>query len=479
MATWSTPRRSLLGRSAALPCVFFLMAFLGNREAHAQASPCLYSHGQAAGMWSPHADTSLGASLRKAIAAQNAPSPDAEQLFQQALSEAEKLPDSDPCKGAAFFFAAGFYFQSGNHAKAIRMQQRAVALDQTSLGADSPRLAMDLSELAVLYGPQQPKRASQCYARALTIAKNSPTMTALSRVLLLSQAANFYHMQHNDAEAEKLLRSALGPADALPPNLRSWGNVRGQLARILLDEGREEEANQLLAGAANPTRPPLARQTPAQFEPSEAPADIAQAQLDQRENRPEDAERSYNHAMQYLQPMRQPLAQAQLALVLDSLAEFLERQGRDTAAETALLRAIALQEQLASTQGSRWAKFNLGPLWNLYSDEGRFSDLEPILLQAIATQERVPGPDDLSVAQTLQMLAWTYAAQGMLVEVVTVVRRFVALHEAKFGPNDPRLLNTLGPYADALEKVNEPDEAARVRARARRIRKQTANGKPE
>lgn len=417
----------------------------------------------------------VGAALRKAIAAQNAPSRDAEQLFQNAFAEAEKLPDTDPCKAAAFFFASPFYAEKGDLGKCREMLQRVVALDEVALGPESPRLAMDLSELAMQFrirsDPKAMAQARQYYARALSIASKSQTMTHFSRMMLYSGAASFYTDQKNYVEAEQLLRNALENANALPPNLKSWvSNVRRQLADVLLQDGREAEANELLAepppAVAGPAHPGA---LPAKNW-SETLAELDRAREYENEQRPQDAERLYRSAIQELQSEREPTDQVPLARALNSLGELLHAQGRDAEAEAALLRAESVEEQRAETRHGPGQDFiDFGPLQTFYGDEGRLSDLEPIIQRALAIQERVLGPNDLAVAPTLEMLAATYAGEGKYDEAIPVYRQILAIQESKYGPEDSRLLFTLRPYAEALEAVNEPEEAARVQARVKEI----------
>ncbi len=426
-------------------------------------------------MWSPQAPTALGAALRKAIAAQNAPSPDAERLFQNAIAEAEKLPDTDPCKAAAFFFASPFYAEKGDLGKCREMLQRVVALDEVALGPESPRLAMDLSELAMQFrmrrDPKDMAEAGQYYARALSIAGKSQNMTHFSRVLLYSGAAAFYTDQKNYAEAEQLLRNAIETANALPPNLKSWvSNVRRQLADVLLKDGREAEANELLAQPPPAVAAPARPGAPPTKNWWEALAELDRAREYENEKRPEDAERLYRSAIQELQNTREPADQAILAGALNSLGELLHREGRDVEAEAALLRAESVEEQRAETRRGPGQDFmDFGPLLTLYSDEGRLSDLEPIVQRALAIQERVLGPDDLAVARTMEILAETYASEGKYDEAIPVYRQMLAIEEAKYGPEDSRLLFTLRPYEEALKAVNEDKEAAGVEARVKEI----------
>ena len=463
-----------IARFAALVWLLFCAPSFTNQMAHAQTSPCLFSRGENAGMWSPQAPTPLGAALRKAIAAQNAPSPDAEQLFQNALAEAEKLPDTDPCKAAAFFFASPFYAEKGDFGKSREMLQQVVALDEVALGPESPRLAMDLSELAMQFrmrrDPKAMAQAGQYYARALSIAGKSQTMTHFSRMMLYSAAAAFYTDQKNYAEAEQLLRNAIEIANALPPNLKSWPDVRRQLADVLLQDGREAEANELLGQPPPAVALPARTGAPPAKNLSDTLAELDRAREYENEQRPQDAERLYRSAIQELQGERQPTDQATLAMALNSLGELLHREGRDVEAEAALLRAESLEEQRAETRRGPGQDFiDFGPLQTFYGDQGRLSDLEPIIQRALAIQERALGPNDLAVARTLEMLAATYAGEGKYDEAIPVYRQILAIQESKYGPEDSRLLFTLRPYAEALEAVNEDGEAARVQARVKEI----------
>ena len=237
-----------------------------------------------------------------------------------------------------------------------------------------------------------------------------------------------------------------------------------------MQEGREAEANELLAQPAPPFTPASAPGTPRPQSLSGPLADLDRAQEYRNEQRPQDAERLYRSVIQELQGTRDPGAQFDLANALNSLGELLHGEGRDVEAEAALLRAESLEEQRAEKRRGPGQNFmDFGPLVSFYADVGRLSDIEPILQRALAIQERVLGPDNLDVARTLGTLADTYGSEGKYDAAIPVYRRVLAIQEVKYGADDPRLVFTLRPLEEALEAVNEQEEAARVRARVKEI----------
>lgn len=464
-------------KHVGIGCGLLLMTILcAGSGARAQIPPCLRSEGPFAGIWSTSGDTPLAAALRQAEAAQRAPSSDAEKLYRVVLAEAERLPDTDACKAGAFFFASHFYLAKGQGDTALELQQRVVAIDETTLGADSPRFAVDLSELGAAYRFQQDmKEAEQSYRRALEVAERAPALTNFNRMLLFCQVAAFYQGVKKYDQAEPLLKRALDAASDLPPNLRSWNmNVRRQLAEVLHEEGRDAEADELLLEPAPAFAPPKVPGTSGQApDLSRSTNEMDQAQQYHREGRLADAETYYTLAIRELESTDYPTAKASLSHALDSLGEVLEKEERDAEAEKLFLRALRLREELAEAGFGNMVNGLgfLGDLQALYFKQGRLTELDAILQRELDIQERSLGRNDLAVSQTVLMLAENYRTEKKYQEAIPLYQRALDTQQDKYGPDDARLLVVLRPYAEALDALNRSAEADSVRARVDQITK--------
>lgn len=476
MPTGSADSKALAVHLATLICLWLCAPVFTNQTAQAQNSPCMYPPGQLANVWSAQNQTPLGSALRKAIAARKSSWPKAEQLFQDALSEADKLPDSDPCKASAYFFAS-LFFRGTNLEKAIALQQRTVALDEASLGP-GPRLALDLSSLASLYEEERSTvKAEEYYKQALAMMENSPGLTELSRMGVLAAAAGFYERQKKYAVAENLFARALDVSESIPPNMGPYAaDMRRQLAGVLVEEGKSEEANELLGEPSVPVYagpPPGIRGRVVNVSGplSELDAGI----LYESEGRREDAELSYDRATEGFEATHAPAAQRYVSLSLSYLGRLLRAEGRNVDAETTLLRAVSVEENFAATpSGGKWAA-NVIPglvsLMDLYQQEGRRRDLEPILKHALEVQEQALGQNDLNLCLTLQLMGENYMDEEKYEQAIPVYEHELAIEEAHYGSNNSRLLGILEPYSEALQRVNEPEQAAKVRNRIREIQK--------
>lgn len=96
---------------------------------------------------------------------------EAEPLFQRAIAIDEKTLGSDhPNLASPLNNLAGLYYDQGKYKQAGPLYQRAIAIDEKSFGSEHPDLATDLNNLAELYKSQGKfEQAEPLYQRALQI----------------------------------------------------------------------------------------------------------------------------------------------------------------------------------------------------------------------------------------------------------------------------------------------------------------------
>ena len=108
--------------------------------------------------------------------------------------------------------------QRGESALAEASYKEAIEIQQQSLGADNPGVAISLNNLAVFYQDQSKyPQAEQAYLQALAILEKDPSQTA-STGLTLNNLAALYHDEGMDAKAEPLYKRALGIWQGLGKN---------------------------------------------------------------------------------------------------------------------------------------------------------------------------------------------------------------------------------------------------------------------
>src|ERR1700674_1729129 len=108
--------------------------------------------------------------------------------------------------------------QRGEYALAEASYKEAIEIQQETLGADNPGVAISLNNLAVFYQDQSKyPEAEQTYRQALAVLEKNSSQTA-SIGLALNNLAALYHDEGMDAKAEPLYKRALGIWESLGKN---------------------------------------------------------------------------------------------------------------------------------------------------------------------------------------------------------------------------------------------------------------------
>lgn len=462
--------------TASRLCVAFsLLCIFAAPTLRAQTIPCLVGHGPGANNWESKDNTAVGRLLGEGVKTTNAASQaKLSATYRAVLDDAEQLLDTDPCKARALFYTALFYVQQQDFKRALKLQQRVIAIDQIALPAGHPRLILDLRQLAQYYEfAKMPEEAETTYQRVLDMMQNSTGLTNLDRVFTYSDIAAFYDRRKQFSQAEALYRQALDFASRLQPSLAEWSlNIRSELAHVIAEEGNPNQAEAALAAPAPPIpapRRPGARAVRPNL--SEPLSDLARARQYGSDGEQQDAERSYLKAVSALENMHDPAVRGILLSALDQLGDLYRLEGRYAEAESALLRSVALWEELVTEPGSKFAAApaSIVSLDSLYRAEGQPEKVVPLYQQVLAVQEQKLGPNHFLVSVTLSQLANAYEQQGDYESALPLLRRVLAVDEKRWGTDSPLLLGILDPYARVLDKLNHPKEAAAVRDRMKRI----------
>jgi tetratricopeptide (TPR) repeat protein len=457
--------------------VFFL--FLAPAS-HSQSIPCLVGRGPGTNGWARTDDTPIGQQLREAALERNGTMSKLKDLYDGIVAQANQLPDTDPCKARALFYAGLFYMESGDRQKALALQKHVVAIDEAALPPDHPRLILDLRELANLEVQDDPAEAAAIYQRVLSLMQNEPRLTSIERMFTFMNVAQFYDHRKDFAQAEAFYRQALEAASQLQPTLASWSlTVRSLLAHVLQEEGNTNQADAILAEPPSQPMPapPVPGGSRVRPDISGPLTDLARAKQFASEANLADAENLDLRAVSALEKSNDPAVKGEFESALVRLGDVYRQQHRYPEAETMLLRAFDLWVTLASEPGSKFAEFAepIGGLAQLYKDENQSASVEPVLRRTLALQDRVLPPDNFAIGLTLNDLIRLYREQGNYEATIPLYQRELTIYEKKWGTESPLLAGILEPYAFALEKLNRPDEAAALRARLARVQKQSAS----
>jgi serine/threonine protein kinase/Tfp pilus assembly protein PilF len=164
----------------------------------------------------------------------------------------------------------------------------------------------------------------------------------------------------------------------------------------------------------------------------------------------------------------QPLVRANL---LDTLGDIHTSLGLYDEARPLLREALALRERLRGPKDPEVADtlVHLGSLAHL----SRKGDAVPLFQRALAIREARLGPEDPAVASVLNNLGTAFAAQGRFDEAEATLRRTLALQERLWGRRDPRVAKTLHNLGGIAYYRGRTAEAERLLQSALAIREAT------
>ncbi len=281
-----------------------------------------------------------------------------------------------------------------------------------------------------------------------------------------------------------------------PPPRAQEPALAAPLSKIekALDAGDFVQAEKLLA-------PLLAEATG----PLEALALLALGDQYEARSKFETAERIYKRVLEILEQAGDPTSPF-VAPPLEKLARLYQAQKRWNDAEAYFKRAMAIHEAAYKETGleDAPAAFKMvEALAELYMDAGRYAEAEQMFLRMQAAMEKFGMADllltRLGDAARLQQhyagaeafyqravkasgkdnpfrdaplvgLAEVFAAQGKYKEAEPLFQEAIAAQEEVLGPENPDLVRTLESYAALMRATNRAAEAAKLEARAKKIK---------
>jgi tetratricopeptide (TPR) repeat protein len=400
---------------------------------------------------------------------------DAKKLYLVALESANDLPDSSPRKRQALFSASGVYLRDNNPKQAIALAKLVVAMDEKAPSPQNSQVAADLGQLAVYYEQVDKSKGARLYDRAVKEAEATQDMDCFERIGLFENAASFYATQKRYPEAEALLRQAMDPAVDLPTSERDFMRARDMLARVLISEGKNAEAEELVSTPV--ARSSLRGSIPSNLDLAAPLRDLSLADQHKAQGRQQEAELFYRYAISSLEGFPPRLGLAALSSALDGLGEICHAQGRDSEAEELLLRSLDLKEKNAGPEMLDIIRILGSPfaLENFYREEGRLSEMEQIYRQIIQIQEKYLDPQDDALVATFLSAACLFVEVGKPEESLPIYRRAIQYSEQNSLTDNARLLFILSNYASALDASGHPAEANQVRAREKSVQRKPSS----
>jgi len=296
--------------------------------------------------------------------------PRCQQLLPHALICAEHIEawHLTLSEAARLLNQTGFYLRErAQYVEALLLYQRALAIDEQTLGPTHPSVSAVLNNLADIYDTQGLyAKALPLYQRALAIDEQAYGPNHPDVAQGLNNLAELYRAQREYAEALPLHQRALEiREEVLGPTHPDVAVSLNNLAVLYEDQGQHGESL------------PLKKRALAIWEQTLGPT--------------------------------HPL----VAAGLSNLAVFYYSQRQYEEALPLLQRALAIREQALGSTHPGVAE-GLNNLAMLYKTQGQYEEALPLYQRALAIWERALGPDHPTVALCLENLASLLRDMGQL-----------------------------------------------------------------
>jgi tetratricopeptide (TPR) repeat protein len=393
----------------------------------------------------------------------------AEPLYRRALAIDESaLGPNSPFVAANLNNLASLLQDEGNFKEAEPLFRRALMIDEKALPPSDPGVAMALNNLAELLHDRGLYQASEALLRqALTIDQNAlgPDDPAVARDL--DGLAETLRAQGRFQEAEPLFRSALAiNQKALGRDHPSTANCLEGLALVLADRAEYQEAQSLLRQALAINEQALGENHP---HVARTMGHLATTLRDSGNY--EAAEPLFRNALRIVEHVFGP-NHPQVADLLNGLGVLLMDQAEYREAEQLFRQALTINEKALGADHP-FVAMNLNNLALLLQSQGDYQEAEPLYMRALAIDEKTPAPDRVLLATHLSNLGELLVDKGSYESghltnlaglldanadyqaAVVLFVRALAINEQVLGSNNPRTQRTrddlelLAPYASS------------------------------
>jgi CHAT domain-containing protein len=150
----------------------------------------------------------------------------------------------------------------------------------------------------------------------------------------------------------------------------------------------------------------------------------------------------------------------------------LRHNGQYEAAFTPAEQALEIREKLLGPEDPLVAD-SLHQIAILCDDTGDYKRAEPLNLRALRIREKKLGPDHPDVADSLFNLAWIYLVRQDYSKSESFYQRTLDIQEKAFGPEHPKVATTLNDFALFYHRRGDYEKAAELDERVLRIREKT------
>jgi CHAT domain-containing protein/Tfp pilus assembly protein PilF len=361
-------------------------------------------------------------------------------------------------------------YEKGRYSDAIRLAERALNLEEKSLGPNHPDIVSSFNYLASLYIKNGAySKAEPLFQRALKVMEKAPDTNPADFASLLNNYAYLHSQQANYDEAEQMYQRALEIREkSLGAEDSDVALSLNNLARVASLKGDYDKAEQLYTRSLNML----------ENLPDTKAQDLAKsfnnlAELYDRTGDVEKAERLYQRALEIWEKAVGP-DHPDLAIPLNNLAVFYDENGEYDKARPSYERALAIREKALGAEHPRVAQ-SLSGLGSIYYSKGDYAEAESLFRRALAIREKALGQEHPAVATSLNNLGRLYHRKGEYALAEPLLRRALEIREKTLGPQDQYVALSLDRLALLYEALGDLDLAVACRKRAGEINERLLN----
>jgi len=257
------------------------------------------------------------------------------------------------------------------------------------------------------------------------------------------------HVQNHKSEAEAFYKRAVEiQKKVLRPDDPDLAFSLAGLGQTLRDDGRDAEENQI-----NREILAIYRQHPENF-PRDFPMCLMNVGVFAgRHNHLEQAQGLLAEATANFQKS-EGANSLHLALASAELADVYDSQGKYAEAEASYRKALAIQETRLGPDDADLGH-TLNGLGNVLSNQGKSSEAKTLKMRATEIYDKAGPSQSLSEAWLLNQRGQSRAAEGDYKQAESFYKQAVEANEAKYGPDNPEVADSLDFLARLYRDQNE------------------------
>lgn len=282
--------------------------------------------------------------------------------------------------------------------------------------------------------------------------------------LTLSALSYLYSKESRFAESEELLREALAAqSEILPSDNPELVKIQVLLARVLRDEGRYSEAEEVVNKALHAYEGLFEGKDNVFIARAKAVLGTIKRQNGQYDEAATLLESALKIETETLGPNSLEVAE-----IKRELSKVKLDQGKAQESESLLKDALADVQRITGPDHPDRAE-TARALGNFYLRQDRFDEAEPQFKAALELSERVLG-DNAVTADSARDLGNLYLKEKKFDQAQNYLKKAMAIDEKLFGPKSPQVASDLFSLANALDTEKQNTQATPLVERANAIR---------